>query len=425
VWHHTGALNAQVKISYAEPFVEFDYNGTPIRLYRDVNKTERHLIEISPQDTKEIKRLCKFIRKMSGLSMPLTDIKGVKVTRKSHPPISLLFAALSAKRIMSKYGHISREEYAERFVHEGIREMLRALPGGDQGIPMFFLTFGALARGDGGFPEGGSIPFAQRMAQRFESLGGTIHFNTRVDRVVVEQGRAVGVQAGGTDFPADAVIIASDTMAVDQFFETPLTSEWLDKMKRETEPTTVTFVSLGIDAGLSDYPTRPLFTLKSPITLDDQHYKSLMVSSYATDHHYSPVGKTALTVQLPGDTYDFWKKMKEEGRYVEEKQRVGDAVISALEKQMPEMAGKVEVCDVATPLTYQRYCGGWKGSWMTAIKPNLDIQPYPATIDGLEGVYFAGQRMMPPGGFPPAVMSGRTAVQHLCRDTDTLFVSEE
>jgi len=33
--------------------------------------------------------------------------------------------------------------------------------------------------------------------------------------------------------------------------------------------------------------------------------------------------------------------------------------------------------------------------------------------------------MLPPGGFPPAVMSGRIAVQYLCRDTDKVFISEE
>jgi hypothetical protein len=29
------------------------------------------------------------------------------------------------------------------------------------------------------------------------------------------------------------------------------------------------------------------------------------------------------------------------------------------------------------------------------------------------------------GGLPPALMTGRTAVQYLCRDTNTLFISEE
>jgi phytoene dehydrogenase-like protein len=91
---------------------------------------------------------------------------------------------------------------------------------------------------------------------------------------------------------------------------------------------------------------------------------------------------------------------------------------------MPEIEGNIEVCDVATPLTYERYCGNWKGSWMSAITPDTKFKPYPSVIKGLGGIYFAGQRIMPPGGIPPAMMSARTAVQHLCRDTCTMFISE-
>jgi len=62
---------------------------------------------------------------------------------------------------------------------------------------------------------------------------------------------------------------------------------------------------------------------------------------------------------------------------------------------------------------------------MTEMTPSMKMKSYPAAINGLSGVYFAGQRMMPPGGLPVALMTGRTAVQYLCRDTGTLFVSEE
>jgi hypothetical protein len=55
----------------------------------------------------------------------------------------------------------------------------------------------------------------------------------------------------------------------------------------------------------------------------------------------------------------------------------------------------------------------------------LLFNTYPSVIKGLDRVYFAGCRIMPPGGLPPALMTGRTAVQFLCRDTNTLFISEE
>jgi len=186
-----------------------------------------------------------------------------------------------------------------------------------------------------------------------------------------------------------------------------------------------TFVSLGINAGLEKYPKVYVFKLKRPIKLAGQTIEHLSVNNYAADPFYSPEGKTAMTIILDGDSYDFWKKAKEENWYDGEKQKLADEVIKALTAQMPEIAGNIEVIDVATPLTYERYCGNWKDSWMTEMTGGMKMKTYPAVIKGLSGVYFAGQRMQPPGGLPVALVSGRTAVQYLCRDTGTVFVSED
>ena len=132
-----------------------------------------------------------------------------------------------------------------------------------------------------------------------------------------------------------------------------------------------------------------------------------------------------MTVKVSGDTYDFWKQAQDANRYETEKQSIADQVIQAISTQFPEANGRIEVCDVATPLTYERYCGNWRGSWMTEIKPGVRMEPYPATVEELDGVYFAGQRMMPPGGLPPALLTGRIAVQCLCRDTNTVFDDEK
>ena len=59
---------------------------------------------------------------------------------------------------------------------------------------------------------------------------------------------------------------------------------------------------------------------------------------------------------------------------------------------------------------------------MTIWEPKKPRYHYPQTIKNLEGVYFAGQRIMMPGGLPVAVYTGRRAVQLLCRDNKIEFV---
>lgn len=442
MWRHIGALDDSVTIHCKEPFIEFDYKDTqgrslPMRLYRDVNLTERHLLELSPADAKEIRRFCNNIRKIKNLVTPITDLHGVKVTKKLRIPLSLLFSAISGLGVMASLSKFSRDEYINRFSHEGIRELIRAFTFEKSGILPLVFTMGSLTRGDGGFPQGGSLPFVERIVKTFTGMGGELICNTKADKVIIENysstngRRAVGVTAGGKKIPADAVIVTADTMAIDHLFEMPLCqlkqpgSKWLDEMRANTEPTMATFVCLGINADLRKYHYYYAFKLKTPIKLSDQVYEYFNVSNYASDSDYSPNGKTALTIQLPGDTYEFWKRAKEEDRYIEEKKKIADTVIAAIYAQIPEADGKAEIIDVATPLTYERYCANWKGSWMTEMKPGMKMKTYPAVTEGLHGVYFAGHRLSPPGGLPVALLTARAAVQYLCRDTETLFVSED
>lgn len=425
LWRTVGALDDSVTIHTYEPFMEYNHMGTPIRIYRDVDATEKHLLDIAPADEKEIKAMCNNIRKVKDLAMPVTDLRGVKVTQKTRPSMSLLFSALSAMGLMRSFSKTSREQYVNRFTHEGIRDLLRSCTSEKTGVVPLFFTMGTLARGDGGFPEGGSLPFAERIAQKFTAMGGELLCQTRADRVLIENGAAVGVKVGDERLPADAVIVTADTMAIDHLFDDPPKAPWLDEMRKVTEPTMVTFLSLGVNADLQKLPRGLVFKVKQPISLAAETYDYLSVNNYASDPVYSPAGKTAMTIQLGGDTYDFWKKAKAENRYDAEKQAIAEKVIAALTEQIPEIQGNVEVCDVATPLTYERYCGNWKGSWMTEMTPSMKMESYPAAIEGLSGVYFAGHRMMPPGGLPVALTSGRTAVQYLCRDTNTVFISEE
>ena len=426
LWRTVGALDDSVGISTGEPFMVYDHGGTPVKVFRDVDATERSLLELSPEDAAEIKDLCDNVRKVRGLTMPVTNLRGVKMTKKSRPPLSLLFSALSAFGVMGKFSKISREQYISRFRHEGIRDMLRSCTSDKSGIVPYFFTMGILAQGDGGFPEGGSLPFVGRIVKTFESMGGELLCNARVRRVIVENGKAVGVEtADGKRMEADAVIVTVDTMAAGQLFDPPLQAPWLDKMRAVTVPTMATFVSLGVGADLSHRPHFMVFKLREPIAVGPRKYEFLSVNNYAGDPAYSPQGKTAMTMILDGDTYDFWKQAKQQGAYADEKRQLADKVVAALSGHMPEMDGKIEAADVATPLTYERYCGNWKGSWMTEMVPSMKMSQYPYKVDGVAGAYFAGQRIMPPGGLPVALSTGRTAVQHLCRDTGTVFVSED
>ena len=424
LWRHVGALDDSVEIRYKEPFTEFDYDGIPVRFYRDVKLTQKHLLELSPADAKQIRKLCKWVKMIKGLQTPIKDLPGLETTKKFKNPLSSYLSILSIISVFMQVSKIKGEAYINRFKSEAVRSLLKSVIIGDSGILPLVFTLGALAGGDGGFPVGGSLPFTERIVKTFTDLGGKILYNTKATRVIMENNKVEGVMTGETKIPADAVIIASDTMKIDNLFETPPKEKWFENMKAVTEPTMTTFISLGINADLTKYHNYYYFKLKTPIKLADQTYDYLSFSNYSSDPIYSPTGKTAITIQLGGNTYDYWKNAKNENNYTEKKQDLANKVIEALTTKIPEITDKIEVIDVATPLTYERYCDNWKGSWMTEMK-SMKMISYPCTIKDLNGVYLAGHRLLPPGGLPSAIISARTAVQHLCRNTKTVFVGEE
>ncbi|MGI6005379.1 MAG: phytoene desaturase family protein [Christensenellales bacterium] len=422
VWRNLGAIDETTKIFTRDPFFVLDHQGQQVCLYRDPDRLREHLIGISPEDEKAICALCADIKRFAKMSMPVMDIKGVRVTEKSGMPLSALFSMLPAVGKLSRYGKLPVDEYAQRFQCPAIRELLHNVVGETFPATAMFFTLGTLASGDGGYLEGGSLEMTRKMADRFTSLGGEIRYSTRVQKVLAQDGKAIGVIADGERLPADAVIVTADTRsAIDALFEGPLEESWTDRMRAQTKPMVCTFISLGVAADLSDLPGSMVFSPQEPLVYAGKEHAALSFTHYAAYDGYAPQGCTAMTVILMGDTYAYWRAQREAGRYEEEKQRIAGEVIGRLEQYIPKIKGKIAVTDVATPLTYERYCGTYHGSWMTLTDTGDKMTPYPTASESIKHLYFAGQRMQPPGGLPVAADSGRRAAQHLCRDMDAVF----
>lgn len=422
LWREVGALDDSVHIYNRDPFFVFEYNGQRAYLYRDIDKLRQHFLEISPDDEKEIIRLCRDIKKFTKMDMPLLDIKNVKVKKKSSVPLSALLGMLPALPRMPFYANQTSKEFSKRFKSPLLQHLLENIAGPDNNATAMIFTIATLASGDGGYPEGGSLAMANRMAKRFETLGGTIQYSKEVSKVSVQNGVAYGVIINGEHIQADAVIITQDTrVAIDNLFDPPIREPWAEKMRKSIKPMLNTFISVGVEADLSDMPESLLFVTEEPLLCGGVPQSTIGIQNYTRYKGYAPEGCTAITSAILGDSYDFWKACKESGTYEAEKQKLAEAFIQILAKKYTQTAGKIAVWDVATPLTYERYLHSYKGSWMSIMGKGSKMQSYPSKPESIKNVYFAGQRIMSPGGMPVAAETGCKAVQYLCRDTNTVF----
>ena len=145
---------------------------------------------------------------------------------------------------------------------------------------------------------------------------------------------------------------------------------------------------------------------------------------YNFDPTLAPEGKTVLVVSF-GTDYDYWEELsKEPERYKAEKEKIADLVVSLLDKRFPGLAKQVEMHDVATPMTWVRYTGNWRGSYEGWMMTEESVRTQMSkTLPGLDNFYMAGQWVNPGGGMPTAAMSGRNTIQLICNKDKKKFVT--
>jgi phytoene dehydrogenase-like protein len=151
----------------------------------------------------------------------------------------------------------------------------------------------------------------------------------------------------------------------------------------------------------------------------------ILLRNHSFDPNLAPEGKTVFTVMIEAN-YDYWAKLKgKKEEYLAEKKNIEESMINAISEIYSGIEDKIEVIDVATPLTFVRYTGNWRGShegwlWNQKVSFTLEI---PQTLPGLSHFYMAGQWVSPGGGLFGAATTARKAVKMICKNEKQRFVT--
>jgi phytoene dehydrogenase-like protein len=330
------------------------------------------------------------------------------------------------------WNRISIGEFADRFRHPLLRQTFRNLFLPD--FPMIFaiMTLGLLERKNAGYPAGGSLAFSTAIEKRFLALGGETVYKARVRRVLVERDRAVGiVLEDGTEWRADHVISAADGHTT---IFGMLDGKYVDRAIRSYYDNLPIFPSLvhlafGVRRTFDDMPrcvNGTILPLDPPLVIGAESHAQLWAQIYNFDPTLSPPGCTLVRAMLPSEFEYWWKLRETPDRYATEKERIAGEVIARLERRFPGFGSQVDMQDVASPATFLRYTGNWKGSiegWVPVPQAGGMRLQMSKSLPGLSNFYMAGQWVEPGGGVSTAALSGRNVVQLLCRDEKRKFVT--
>ncbi len=406
-------------------------SGETFTVYKDVEKLHREMLRIAPEDAGPIRQFITARGQGRDLRLPLYKANEL------YGPLDYLRIAWKHWRLplfALRWRGMTIDQFAKRFRNPVLRDMfLQIFPRHG-----FFSALGlVLAMGwncmkCAGYPIGGSNRLAEAVAQRYRSLGGRIQFGTKVDKILVENGRATGLRlANGERVDADIVVSTGD--GYDTLFRM-LDGRYLSRRIEERYRTgtplypSMLQISLGLRRTFEGEPNKILMYLDQPIVMgDDNGVTQMLVRICSFDPTFAPHGHTAVVVNLRCHDYAYWTLLREQDReaYVREKQRVADRVIDALDTRFGDIRSSLEVQDVATPATYIRYTNIWQGSYQGwAPTPKLVGKTLEKTLPGLRGFYMAGQWVEPAGGLPRAMLSARNVAQIICRDDGRRFTTE-
>jgi phytoene dehydrogenase-like protein len=300
----------------------------------------------------------------------------------------------------------------------------------------------------GYYPMGGAFTIPRAFVRALKRKGGEIKLRTKIERILIEDGKAIGVRfADGTEARAKAIVSNADPhitlgQMVGPEHLSGRTRRKLDKATYSTSCLSLFFAvdmdlkAEGLDSGnvwwyndsnvdriyregmtsrnLGDDPIEGLFltatTLKDPAKMHSGHH---------TLEAFSFVGYDAFKKWEQGHDSEGGSRP---GQYADLKEHLTDKMFDAVEKVVPGIRRHVVFAELGTPLTNQFYLNATRGNLYGTDKVAGQIGPFAfQTRTEIEGLYMVGASTLS-HGVAGATASGLAAAKEIlnCRMRDLL-----
>ena len=429
VWREVGVLADDIDIISHKLFLQVRQDGKVLNVWSDLDRFADEMTAIAPEDRRQIRHFVKMLKAFSHMDMPalkpaeqMTFADKMRFLRKCWRLIPYAV----------RYNGVSLPDYVSRFRSSVVRAIISSyLPATFNVISIVYM-YATFLSGNGAMPRGGSMALTKRMETRFRQLGGKVFTRHEAKQVGIEGSRLRSVTfADGTTVEADNFIFACDTrvtfgMLGDKYMDNFFRKRYADI---DTYPVFSNFnVYLAADSRCEDLPDMLIFSCR-PFSIVGRDHDRIVLKNFNYEPSFAPEGHTVLQVLMVQDAADFdrWQHLYTTDReaYRAEKAQAAAAIVERIVELEPHYAGHLKVIETVSPYSFHRYCGAYKGAYMSFISTHkTERELHNGRVAGLDNVYLSGQWIQPPGGLPNALVSGRFAVQRMCKVDGTEFVSD-
>ncbi len=273
-------------------------------------------------------------------------------------------------------------------------------------------------------PTGGCGGVTRAMARMARELGVEILLNEPVERVLVENGKAIGVKTARRSLPADAVVVNADFAgAMRRMVPNHLRDRWTDEKLAKKDYSCSTFMMyLGIDGRYDDISHHTIYLAdnykQNLKDIEDLHKLSDNPSFYVqnasvTDETLAPEGQSTLYVLLPV-THESSKV-----DWAKETPRFRELALGQLEKiGIKDVERRIRTERIMTPAGWQGEFDLYKGATFSmahSLKQMLHLRPH-NRFEDIDQMYLVGGGTHPGSGLPVIFESARITSRLLLDD---------
>ncbi len=294
------------------------------------------------------------------------------------------------------------------------------------------------------YPKGGGQVIADHLCEVIRRNGGDIVLRTRVQKVIIEDGRAVGVelhapsperQKGVPDeIRAPLVISNADLKRTvnDLVGREHFGVEYADRVDgfEMALPIFVVYLVLDRDLAAEGFSNGNHFYCETDDIegsyaaleegrLDDQAMVYITLSSLKdpSNERLCRPGQTNLQVMtLAPRDHEFWgveggpvagERYRRNEKYLQRKKELRDAAVAAAAKVIPGLEASIVYEETATPITHERYVRSTGGtSYGIKCKPDQVLALRPSFDTPIPGLYVVGASTMTGHGIAGTMAGG-------------------
>ncbi len=390
-------------------------DGRDFRVYFNKKKLRKEITRLFPGDEAGYDRYLEEQKNKFDKMYPCLKIPYLKPWSYLNPK---LLRALPSMQVFKTLYQV----LAKYFTHQDLRISMafqaKYLGMSPWACPGPFSILSYMEHAFGIFhPMGGVHKITEAMGQVLEENGGKIFLKTGVKKLLVESGKAVGVQLeDGTEQRSEIVIMNADfAKAMIEMVPEKARPSWSNRKLAKSPYSCSTFMLyLGLKKVYPIEHHNIFFATDYKKNVDEisagkfsKDFSFYIQNASVTDLSLAPAGKSTIYVLVPVPN------LTSEIDWEKEKMSFRDLILDKIEKEteMKDIREQIEVEKIITPLDWQDDKYIYKAAVFNlahTVGQMLYFRPH-NKFENIDGLYIVGGGTHPGSGLPTILESGRIA----------------